>query len=145
MTAQFSDFLADETATEAYGRRLAELLREPGNERAVVFLRGQLGAGKTTLVRGILRAFGYAGAVKSPTYTLLEPYEDLTPAVYHFDLYRVGDSEELDFIGMDELLDAAAVKLIEWPEKALARLSAPDLEVTLSLEGEGRRIDVIVH
>jgi tRNA threonylcarbamoyladenosine biosynthesis protein TsaE len=111
----------------------------------VVFLRGALGAGKTTLVRGILRAFGYTGAVKSPTYTLLEPYEDLTPAVYHFDLYRVGDSEELDFIGMDELLDAAAVKLIEWPEKALARLSAPDLEVTLSLEGEGRRIDVIVH
>jgi tRNA threonylcarbamoyladenosine biosynthesis protein TsaE len=145
MTAQFSDFLADETATEAYGRRLAELLREPANERAVVFLRGALGAGKTTLVRGILRAFGYTGAVKSPTYTLLEPYEDLTPAVYHFDLYRVGDSEELDFIGMDELLDAAAVKLIEWPEKALARLSAPDLEVTLSLEGEGRRIDVIVH
>jgi tRNA threonylcarbamoyladenosine biosynthesis protein TsaE len=145
MTAQFSDFLADETATEAYGGRLAELLREPANERAVVFLRGALGAGKTTLVRGILRAFGYTGAVKSPTYTLLEPYEDLTPAVYHFDLYRVGDSEELDFIGMDELLDAAAVKLIEWPEKALARLSAPDLEVTLSLEGEGRRIDVIVH
>lgn len=145
VTDSFSTYLADEAATIACGRQLAELLRQPGNQRAVVFLRGQLGAGKTTLVRGILRAFGHLSAVKSPTYTLLEPYEDLDPVVYHFDLYRLGDSEELDFIGFDELLDALAVKLIEWPEKALSRLPSPDLDITLSLEGEGRRIEVIVR
>jgi len=145
MTKGFDAYLADEAATLACGGRLAELLRQPQNQRAVVFLHGQLGAGKTTLVRGILRAFGYQAAVKSPTYTLLEPYEDLSPAVYHFDLYRLGDSEELDFIGFDELLDASAVKLIEWPEKAHSRLPLPDLDIRLSLEGEGRRIEVIIR
>jgi tRNA threonylcarbamoyladenosine biosynthesis protein TsaE len=135
-------FLADEAATLAYGAQLADWLREPGNRRSVVFLQGQLGAGKTTLARGILRAFGHQAAVKSPTYTLLEPYEELDPAVYHFDLYRVGDSEELDFIGLDELLDADALKLIEWPERAAARLPVPDLEITLSLDGQGRQVKV---
>lgn len=137
--------LPDEAATLAFGAELAERLRRPGSDRAVVFLHGQLGAGKTTLVRGILRAFGHTGAVKSPTYTLLEPYEHLCPKVYHFDFYRVGDSEELDFIGLDELLDADAVKLIEWPERAAGRLPAPDLDIYLSLEGEGRHIDVIAR
>lgn len=134
--------LADEAATLAYGARLAVWLREPRNRRAVVFLRGQLGAGKTTLVRGILRAFGHREAVKSPTYTLLEPYEELEPPVYHFDLYRVGDSEELDFIGLDELLDADALKFIEWPERAEARLPVPDLDITLTLDGAGRQVAV---
>jgi len=141
----FSDYLADEKATLACGRRLAEILRQPDHRRALVCLHGQLGAGKTTLVRGILRAFGHVAAVKSPTYTLLEPYEDVDPPVYHFDLYRLGDSEELDFIGFEELLDADAVKLVEWPERGGARLPQPDLDVRLSLEGEGRRIDVIVR
>jgi len=137
-----SRHLADEAATLAYGSHLAKWLRAPANRRAIVFLRGQLGAGKTTLVRGILRAFGHQTAVKSPTYTLLEPYEDLDPAVLHFDFYRLGDSEELDFIGLDELLDSKAVKLIEWPERADSRLPIPDLEICLSLDGSGRRIDV---
>ena len=142
MDLEGQHFLADEAATLDFGRRLAGWLAQPDNQRALVFLHGQLGAGKTTLVRGILRAFGHQAAVKSPTYTLLEPYEDLAPVVYHFDFYRVGDSEELDFIGLDELLDAPAVKLIEWPELAGSRLPTPDLTVRLSLEGEGRRIEV---
>ncbi len=143
MTRDETHHLADEAATLTFGARLAETLRSPKTPGALVFLRGELGAGKTTLVRGILRAFGHEAAVKSPTYTLLEPYEQLDPPVLHFDFYRVGDSEELDFIGLDELLDSDAIKLIEWPEMAKGRLPEPDLELKLSLEGEGRRIDVL--
>lgn len=134
--------LADEAATLAYGARLAEWLREPPNRRGVVFLRGQLGAGKTTLVRGILRALGHEGAVKSPTYALLEPYEIGDTTIYHFDLYRIGVSEELDFIGIDELLDAEAITFVEWPERGSGRLPNPDVDIHLSLEGEGRRVEV---
>jgi len=125
-------------ATEKYGEQLAQRL----DKAALVFLHGQLGAGKTTLVRGILRALGHTAAVKSPTYTLLEPYELADWTVYHFDFYRINDPQELDFIGLDELLDVQAVKLIEWPERAQDRLPAPDVEILLSLEGEGRRIEI---
>ena len=128
-----------------FGERLAARLREPALRRGIVFLHGQLGAGKTTLVRGILRAFGHAEAVKSPTYTLLEPYEEVDPRVYHFDFYRIGEGAELDFIGIDELLDDDAIKLIEWPELAGDRLPPPDVDVHLSLEGKGRRIDVTIR
>jgi tRNA threonylcarbamoyladenosine biosynthesis protein TsaE len=102
-----------------------------------VFLRGDLGSGKTTLVRGILRALGHAGAVKSPTYTLLEPYD--AQALYHFDLYRIGSPAELDGIGIDELLEAPVVKLVEWPQRGAGRLPRADLEVALSVERGGRR------
>ena len=91
-------------------------------DREIVTIVGSNGAGKTTLVRGILRALGHAGSVKSPTYTLLEPYEVGDRAVYHLDLYRIGQSEELEFIGIDELMDADAIKLIEWPERGGDRL-----------------------
>jgi tRNA threonylcarbamoyladenosine biosynthesis protein TsaE len=134
-------YLADEAATIAFGATLLpELVGAP-----VVFLRGQLGAGKTTLVKGILRALGHQGSVKSPTYTLLEPYEVSGRTVYHLDLYRIGDSEELDFIGIDELMDAEAIKLVEWPERGAGRLPEPDVEIRLSLEGEGRRVEVFVN
>lgn len=113
--------------------------------RCLVFLHGQLGAGKTTLVRGILRALGHAGAVKSPTYTLLEPYEIGNTTIYHFDLYRIGASEELDFIGMDELIDADAISFVEWPERGSGRLPNPDVDIYLSLEGEGRRVEVFTE
>ena len=138
MSRTESIFLADFMATEKYGEQLAQRL----DKAALVFLHGQLGAGKTTLVRGILRALGHTAAVKSPTYTLLEPYELAGWTVYHFDFYRINDPQELDFIGLDELLDAQAVKLIEWPERAQDRLPAPDVEILLSLEGEGRRIEI---
>lgn len=135
-----SEYLADESATLKFGGRLLPLL----DGAPVVFLRGQLGAGKTTLVRGILRALGHAGSVKSPTYTLLEPYEVGDRAVYHLDLYRIGQSEELEFIGIDELMDADAIKLIEWPERGGDRLPEPDIDIRLSIEGEGRRVEVSV-
>lgn len=138
--ADRSEYLADEAATLAFGRSLLALL----DGAPLVFLRGQLGAGKTTLVRGILRAWGYSGSVKSPTYTLLEPYEVDGKTIYHFDLYRIGDSEELDFIGIDELMDADAIKFVEWPELGSGRLPDPDVDIRISLEGEGRRIEVSV-
>ena len=136
-----SAHLADETATLDFAQKLGPYLEGA----PLVFLEGQLGAGKTTLVRGILRALGHTGSVKSPTYTLLEPYEVAGRTIYHFDLYRIGDSEELDFIGIDELLDADALKLIEWAERGAARLPAPDVTIRVSLEGEGRHVEVSVN
>ena len=130
------------TGPLSIGAKLAALLTaEDGfGSDAVVFLRGELGAGKTTLVRGILRAFGFRGAVKSPTYTLLEPYDEYS--VYHFDFYRIADSRELEFIGVDEHMAAASIKLIEWPERAGAQLPAPDIDVALFVDGEGRRAEI---
>ena len=135
-------FLKDEAATLELGAELAGLLTaEDGFANdAVVFLRGELGAGKTTLVRGILRELGFRGAVKSPTYTLLEPYDE--HKVYHFDFYRIGDSRELDFIGIDEHIAARSIKLIEWPERAGQRLSPPDIDIALCVQDQGRSIDI---
>ena len=134
-------YLEDEAATLGYGEALAPRL--PAG--ALVFLRGDLGAGKTTLVRGILRGLGHSGSVKSPTYTLLEPYALANCVVYHLDLYRIADSGELDFIGIDELLEGDALKLVEWPERGADRLPAPDVEVRMQVHGEGRRVDIVVH
>ena len=133
-----SDFLPDERATLAYAEKLQIFLR-PG---ALVFLRGELGAGKTTLVRGILRRLGHEGSVKSPTYTLLEPYETGSGDVFHFDIYRISDSSELDFIGIDELIESKAIKFVEWAERVSSRLPEPDLEIRLEVEGAGRTIEV---
>ena len=130
--------LRDAEETVRWGASFAERL---GGE--LVFLRGELGAGKTTLVRGILRGFGHQGAVKSPTYTLLEPYELEDRRIYHFDFYRIEDPEELSFIGIDELLADAALKLVEWPERAGDRLPAPDMELVLTITDEGRRLELV--
>lgn len=131
--------LPDESATLALGRELAALLPTNG----VVFLHGDLGAGKTTLVRGILRGRGFDGAVKSPTYTLLEPYELTSGAIYHFDFYRVVDPEELDFIGVDEVMRGPGLKLVEWPQQAQGRLPEPDWQIWLSdRQAGGRHVEI---
>ncbi len=127
-----SQRLVGEADTVVFGAWLAGELRERYQGRAVVYLHGELGAGKTTLVRGVLRAMGHEGTVKSPTYTLLEPYEPEGGLVYHFDLYRVEDPTELEFIGADEILDGPGLKLIEWPQRAMTWLPRPDVEVTLA-------------
>lgn len=134
--------LPDEPATLAFGGELARRLTDPEGFAgdALVYLSGELGTGKTTLVRGILRALGFAGPVKSPTYTLLEPYE--AQSVYHFDLYRIADRRELDFIGLDDFLAARAIKLVEWPERGAGRLPPPDLDIQLHFQAQGRRIEV---
>ena len=132
----FEAAIENEDAMVAFGDRLADAM-ERGS---VVFLRGELGAGKTTLSRGLAQGLGHEGAVKSPTYTLVEPYEHLSPTLYHFDLYRLGDPEELEFMGLRDYVNGESIVLIEWPERGGAFLPAPDLELTIAVEGEGRRV-----
>ena len=123
--------LQGEEATVAYGAELMEQIQDRYQGDALIFLHGELGAGKTTLVRGVLRALGHSGPVKSPTYTLLEPYTCNGQDAFHFDLYRVADPEELAFVGFDEIIDGPGIKLIEWPERADDWLPKADIEVTI--------------
>ncbi|TGN40063.1 tRNA (adenosine(37)-N6)-threonylcarbamoyltransferase complex ATPase subunit type 1 TsaE [Marinobacter confluentis] len=132
-------FLADETATEALGRALAMAVKTRGSRGATMYLRGNLGMGKTTFSRGVMRGMGHEGAVKSPTYTIVEPYEHLQPMVYHFDLYRLGDPEELEYLGIRDYFGSASLCLIEWAERGAGILPAPDIEVELTPEETGRR------
>ncbi|TFH85947.1 tRNA (adenosine(37)-N6)-threonylcarbamoyltransferase complex ATPase subunit type 1 TsaE [Billgrantia azerbaijanica] len=126
--------LDDEERQVAFGDCLGRALGGHGR----VYLAGELGAGKTTLARGVLRAYGHAGAVKSPTYTLVEPYELGDVRLYHFDLYRLGDPEELEFIGGRDLFAEDALCLVEWPSRGEGWLPVPDIAVTLSLAETGR-------
>ena len=125
-------FLPDTDATEALGQALART--RPAV--AVVHLRGDLGAGKSTVARALLRALGVAGAIRSPTYTLVERYTVEGGEAWHLDLYRIGDAGELEFLGLDE--GAAVLWLVEWPERGGAALPRADLQVDLSVEGNGR-------
>ena len=136
MSPRIETMLADADATEALGARLARAL-QAGD---VVHLRGELGAGKTTLVRGLLRALGHAGAVKSPTYTLVESYEAPAWRLHHFDLYRLRDPIELEDLGIRDYLDGVAMLLIEWPERGAGAVPAPDIVLELSIEAGGRRM-----
>ncbi|MAM70416.1 MAG: tRNA (adenosine(37)-N6)-threonylcarbamoyltransferase complex ATPase subunit type 1 TsaE [Gammaproteobacteria bacterium] len=133
-----SHYLSDEAATEAFGATLAQLLGNGG----IVTLSGQLGAGKTTLIRGFLHALGHQGAVKSPTYTLVEPYELDGRPIMHFDLYRLGDPEELEYLGFRDYLDGSTLCLIEWPEKGKGYLPQADLALRLEVSAPGRTISM---
>ena len=123
-------------AQEAFGARLAAACPA----RALIFLEGELGTGKTTLVRGFLRARGETGPVRSPTYTLIEPYETSHGMLFHLDLYRLADGAELEFLGLRDILDGAAVILIEWPERAGDWLPDPDLRIRIAHQGQARRL-----
>jgi len=148
-----STYLVDEQATEAFGRALALATQpeqdnasphgqeiDPGTTGGRIFLFGDLGAGKTTLVRGLMRGYQHNGPVKSPTYTLVEPYESPGRNIYHFDLYRLADPEELEFLGVWDYFEAGNLCLVEWPEKGKGFLPAPDLQINLQAEGSGRRL-----
>lgn len=141
--------LADEAATARLGALLARALQ---TQRAsieangfVVGLSGDLGAGKTTLVRAVLRALGETGPVKSPTFALLEPYVVSSLNFYHFDFYRFVDPEEFAAAGFRELFGPGAVCAIEWPERATGALPTPDLALTLRVKGEGRGVDAAAY
>ena len=136
--ADLTVLLPDEAATAALGARLAGLLTPPPPDGVVVFLSGELGAGKTCLSRGLLRALGHTGPVRSPTYTLMETYDTETARVVHCDLYRLADPGELEYIGLRELLGAASLVMIEWPQKGLGALPPPDLTLDLSHYDRGR-------
>jgi tRNA threonylcarbamoyladenosine biosynthesis protein TsaE len=130
--------LEGEEAQERFGRRLARLL----DGGWLVHLRGDLGTGKTTLVRGILRGLGHSGAVKSPTYTLIEPYEPGGRPVFHLDLYRLADPEELEYLGLRDLLGGECLLLVEWPERASDALPPADLEIAIAYAGAGRDLEL---
>lgn len=131
-------YLASEADTLALGAELASAIR-PG---MAIYLSGDLGAGKTTLARGLLRGLGYEGKVKSPTFTLVEVYEVSRLYLYHFDFYRINHPRELEEAGFREYFNPASVCLVEWPEKAAAELPAADLKILLQVEGPGRRVGI---
>lgn len=151
---ELSLVLADEQATLDFGRRLAGAtfvgplpenageLPPPGEGHAccggMIWLDGDLGTGKTTLTRGILRGFGHQGAVKSPTYTLVEPYEFRQCQIYHFDLYRLSDPGEVEYLGTEDYFANNNLCIVEWPERGGRAIPAPDLRIYLTTEGTGR-------
>ena len=129
--------LPDAAATEALGRQLATDMAH-----GIVYLEGDLGAGKTALARAILRGRGYPGKVKSPTYTLIEPYQFGGQSVVHLDLYRLGDPEELEWLGLRDLLTETVLILVEWPERGTGHLPAPDLVIHMEHRNGGRLADM---
>lgn len=131
--------IASEQEMMLLGGKIADTFPQGG----LIFLNGDLGAGKTTLVRGLLRHLGFTGTVKSPTYTLVEPYDVDGREIYHFDLYRLGDPEELEYMGIRDYLSSSALCLIEWPKKAHGFLPKENLNVLIQHADEKRKITLI--
>nr|WP_280639980.1 tRNA (adenosine(37)-N6)-threonylcarbamoyltransferase complex ATPase subunit type 1 TsaE [Pseudomonas sp. RGM2987] len=129
-------YVADEPAMTELGARIARITAGHG----LIFLEGDLGAGKTTLSRGIIRGLGHIGSVKSPTFTLVEPYEIGDIRAFHFDLYRLVDPEELEFLGIRDYFEDDALCLIEWPRKGAGFLPKPDLTITIGAHNGGRSL-----
>lgn len=143
-TINFGKALARATFADAVQ---ADLVPEPGagvpTIGGIVYLQGDLGAGKTTLARGIMRGFGYTGAVKSPTYTLVEPYEFTLCSIYHFDLYRLSSPEEVSYLGTEDYFSSKNLCIIEWADKGGGVIPEPDLILSLATVGTGRALSCI--
>jgi tRNA threonylcarbamoyladenosine biosynthesis protein TsaE len=137
-TEKIQAVVDNEQLLEKLGGCLSSLL----GQHLLLTLEGELGAGKTTLVRGLLHRAGYSGAVKSPTFSLVEPYELISGKLFHFDLYRLKDPEELEYIGMREYLSAPALSVVEWPEKAGDFLPVSDIHIMIKRTGQGREVNL---
>ena len=130
--------IASETAMEALGGKLAEAV----SGGCVVYLQGPLGAGKTTLVRGLLRAMGHTGIVKSPTFTLVESYSPGSFDIHHFDLYRLNDPEELEHIGIRDYLSGHSIYIVEWPERGTGFLPPADIQINILYDESARKVSI---
>lgn len=135
-----TEYLPTEAATTWLAERIAKAL-PTDTSSWLILLEGELGAGKSTFARGLIRALGFSGAVPSPTYTLVEPYELPGRAIYHIDLYRLSDAEELPYLGFDEL--DQGLRLIEWPDRAPQIAGQADIRIRLSYENSGRCATVL--
>jgi tRNA threonylcarbamoyladenosine biosynthesis protein TsaE len=133
--------IPNEQSMLTLGAKLAHLCKNT----AIIFLNGQLGAGKTTFTRGFLRGLGYEGSVKSPTYTLVESYQLNHHTIYHFDFYRLRDPQELEFIGIQDYFTEKTICLIEWPDYGAGMLPTPDLSCDIELDSNGRNVKLIPH
>lgn len=138
---EISFFLANETETVELGRKLAAVVSAP----LVIYLTGELGAGKTTFSRGLIQSLGHSGAVKSPTYTLVEPYEIGDVEIYHFDLYRLADPEELEFMGIRDYFSDRSLCIVEWPDRGYGMLPDADIHLHLSYQDNARNLKICAH
>lgn len=140
----YSQYIADENSMCQFGAKLVQAICNiQNNETVVLYLNGELGAGKTTLSRGIIQSLGHQGNVKSPTYTLVEEYHLPQKQVYHFDLYRLSDPEELEFIGIRDYFKANSLCLIEWAEKGQGLLAEADLLINIEYADFARNIQLV--
>jgi len=136
--------LETEQSLLALASDIGHAVIDPTSDGAgIIYLSGELGAGKTTFCRGLICSLGHGGAVKSPTFTLVEPYDLPTGKVYHFDLYRVSDPEELEYLGVEDYFGEDSLCLVEWPEKGAGWLPLPDLHIQISVTRMKRRLELV--